>query len=66
MNLNKLFLGALIGTIIGGVIGLVLALMVSGDNYRVMFLMTFTEVGLIIGLLGSAKSLDSKHPEFEQ
>ena len=66
MDLKNLFLGALIGTIIGGVIGLVLALMVSGDNYRVMFLMTFTEVGLIVGLLWSAKSLDSKHPEFEQ
>lgn len=66
MNSKKLFLGALLGTIIGGVIGLVLALMVSGDNYRVMFLMTFTEIGLIVGLLWSAKSIDSQHLESKQ
>lgn len=66
MNLKKLFLGALIGAIIGAALGIISALMVSGDNYRIMFLMTFTEIGLIIGLLWSAKSLDSKSPEAQK
>jgi uncharacterized membrane protein len=60
MDMGKVFLFALLGGVIGAVLGIVAALLVSGNNFRVMFLMTFTEIGVIVGLLGGAKIEDTK------
>ncbi len=58
MRMKKLFEGAILGAVIGAAFSLIGASLVSTDNYRIMFLMTFIEVGLIIGLLWSAKVED--------
>ncbi|OWP54205.1 MAG: hypothetical protein B2I18_02630 [Cuniculiplasma sp. C_DKE] len=58
--MGKVFLFALLGGVMGAVLGIVAALFVSGNNFRVMFLMTFTEIGVIVGLLGGAKIEDTK------
>jgi high-affinity Fe2+/Pb2+ permease len=60
MDLKRVFLFALTGLIIGGIFGVIFALIVSGNNIKVMFLMTCTELGLIIGLLIGAKIEDKK------
>lgn len=60
MDMGKVFLFALLGAVIGAVLGIVAALVVTQNNFRVMFLMTFTEVGVIVGLLGGAKIEDKK------
>ncbi len=60
MDMGKVFLFALLGGVMGAVLGIVAALFVSGNNFRVMFLMTFTEIGVIVGLLGGAKIEDTK------
>ncbi len=60
MDMGKVFLFALLGGVMGAVLGIVAALLVSGNNFRVMFLMTFTEIGVIVGLLGGAKIEDTK------
>jgi uncharacterized membrane protein len=60
MNVNKVFLFALAGAIIGIAAGSIASLIVVQSNFRVMFLMTFTEIGLIVGLLEGAKIDDKK------
>ncbi|EQB69618.1 hypothetical protein [Cuniculiplasma divulgatum] len=60
MDMGKVFLFALLGAVIGAVLGIVASLLVTQNNFRVMFLMTFTEVGVIVGLLGGAKIEDRK------
>ena len=66
MILKNIFLGAIIGVIVGATLGIVASLFVSTNNYRVMFLMTFVEVGLIVGLLSSAKTVDAENNENQQ
>ncbi len=66
MVLKNIFLGAIIGVIVGATLGIVASLFVSTNNYRVMFLMTFVEVGLIVGLLSSAKTVDAENNENQQ
>ena len=60
MNVNKVFLLALAGAVIGIAAGSLASLIVVQSNFRVMFLMTFTEIGLIVGLLQGAKIEDKK------
>jgi multisubunit Na+/H+ antiporter MnhC subunit len=60
MDMGKVFLFALLGAAVGAVLGIAVSLLVTQNNFRVMFLMTFTEVGVIVGLLGGAKIEDRK------
>ena len=60
MDMNKVFLFALAGALIGIAAGSLASLIVVQSNFRVMFLMTFTEVGLIVGLLQGTKTEDKK------
>ncbi len=60
MELRNVLKMALLGTILGAILGVLAALLVTGNNYRVMFLLTFSEVGLIVGLLYGAKIEDKK------
>ena len=60
MDMNKVFLLALAGAVIGIAAGSLASLIVVQSNFRVMFLMTFTEIGLIVGLLQGAKIEDKK------
>ncbi|MHB1440594.1 MAG: hypothetical protein ACYCSO_05945 [Cuniculiplasma sp.] len=60
MELRNVLKMALLGTVLGAILGVLAALLVTGNNYRVMFLLTFSEVGLIVGLLYGAKIEDKK------
>ncbi|MGP6207154.1 hypothetical protein ACNF42_03865 [Cuniculiplasma sp. SKW3] len=51
----------LMGLIIGAILAVASAFLDVGNNLKVMFIMTFIELGFVIGLLLGAKKEDSKN-----
>ncbi|MCL4344927.1 MAG: hypothetical protein M1375_04360 [Candidatus Thermoplasmatota archaeon] len=61
MGISLAYKYGLFGLIIGAFLALASSFIDVGNNLKVMFIMTFVELGFIIGLLMGAKIDDAKN-----